>query len=167
MLTTLCRYAKEVWASDSERVDVVIFINGIAIATFELKCNAAGQSVEDAIWQYRKERNPETRLFMFKSGALVHFAMDLQEVNMSTHLDGADTFFLPFNMGAGEGVNAGKGNPVLKDDYSVSYMWEIILAKDSLIELVSKFIFLEVKTEKDEVTGKSRTKENLIFPRFH
>lgn len=159
--------AEEVWASDAERVDVVIFLNGLAIMTFELKCNAAGQSVQDAIWQYRMERNPSTRLFLFKAGALVNFAMDLQEVYMATRLAGESTFFLPFNQGAGEGVYAGKGNPVVKDDYSVAYMWRDTLSKDSIIELVSKFIFIETKTEEDQITGKKKTKESVIFPRFH
>ena len=77
---------------------------------FELKCNAAGQATEDAIYQYRTQRNPKTRLFffLFKAGVLVNFAMDLNEVYMTTKLTGQDTFFLPFNMGNGEGVNAEK-----------------------------------------------------------
>ena len=71
---------EEVWASDKERIDVVIFLNGLAIISFELKCNTAGQSYQDAIYQYRTERNPKTRLFLFQAGCLVNFAMDLQEV---------------------------------------------------------------------------------------
>ena len=114
--------AEEIWASDKERVDVVIFLNGIAIMTFELKCNMAGQSYEDAIYQYRMDRNPKSRLFLFKAGALVNFAMDLEQVYMTTKLEGESTFFLPFNMGNGEGVNAGAGNPLFDDKYSVSYM---------------------------------------------
>lgn len=158
---------EEVWASDKERVDLVIFLNGIAIMSFELKCNAAGQSYEDAIYQYRKERNPKDRLFLFKAGCLVNFAMDLQEVYMTTKLAGESTFFLPFNQGNGEGVNAGAGNPVYEDRYSVSYMWEDVLTKDTMLELISKFIFIEVKEETDEITGKTRRKESLIFPRYH
>lgn len=159
--------AEEVWASDKERIDLVIFLNGLAIMTFELKCNAAGQSYEDAIYQYRTDRNPKTRLFLFKAGALVNFAMDLEQVYMTTKLEKNATFFLPFNMGNGKGVNAGAGNPLFEDKYSVSYMWEDILTKDSILELISKFIFLEVKEKEDEVTGKKKTKENIIFPRFH
>lgn len=113
-----------------ERVDLVIFLNGIAIMSFELKCNAAGQSYQDAIYQYRVDRDPNTRLFRFKAGCLVNFAMDLEQVYMTTKLAGNSTFFLPFNMGNGEGVNAGAGNPTFKDKYSVSYMWEDILKKD-------------------------------------
>ena len=158
---------EEVWASDKERVDVVIFLNGLAIMSFELKCNAAGQSYQDAIYQFRTDRNPKTRLFMFKAGTLVNFAMDLEEVYMTTKLDGQATFFLPFNMGNGEGVTAGAGNPTFEDKYSVSYMWEDILTKDTVLDLISKFIFVEVKEKVDEQTGKVKRSENLIFPRCH
>lgn len=158
---------EEVWASDDERIDLVIFLNGLAIMSFELKCNAAGQSYQDAIYQYRHDRNPKTRLLLFKAGVLVNFAMDLEEVYMTTKLTGADTFFLPFNMGNGEGVNAGAGNPTFKDKYSVSYMWEDILTKDTVLDLISKFIYLETKEKTDEFTGKVKKSENLIFPRYH
>lgn len=158
---------EEVWASDKERVDLVIFLNGLPIMSFELKCNFAGQSYADAIEQYRLQRNPKTRLFWFKAGCIVNFAMDLNEVYMTTKLDGESTFFLPFNMGNGEGVNAGKGNPVFEDKYSVSYMWEDILTKDTILDLINKFIFIEVKESVDELTGKKRVKESVIFPRYH
>ena len=158
---------EEVWASDKERIDLVIFLNGLAIMSFELKCNAAGQSVDDAIYQYRTERNPKTRLFLFKAGVLVNFAMDLNEVYMTTKLTGADTFFLPFNMGNGTGVNAGKGNPVFPDKYSVSYMWEDILTKDTVLDLIGKFMFIQVSEKEDELTGKTKRSESLIFPRYH
>ena len=112
---------EEVKASDKERIDLVIFLNGFAIITFELKCNIAGQSYEDAVYQYRMERNPKTRLFLFKAGALVNFAMDLEQVYMTTKLEKEATFFLPFNMGNGEGVNAGAGNPIFEDKYRDVY----------------------------------------------
>ncbi len=158
---------EEVWASDDERIDLVIFLNGLAIMSFELKCNAAGQSYQDAIYQYRVDRNPKTRLFWFKAGCLVNFAMDLEEVYMTTKLAGNATFFLPFNMGNGEGVYAGAGNPTYEDKYSVSYMWEDILTKDTVLDLISKFIFIESKESEDELTGKKKTSENVIFPRYH
>ena len=158
---------EEVWASDKERIDVVIFLNGLAIMSFELKCNAAGQSYQDAIYQFRTDRNPKTRLFMFKAGTLVNFAMDLEEVYMTTKLAGEATFFLPFNMGNGEGVNAGAGNPIYEDRYSVSYMWEDILKKDTVLDLISKFIFIETKEKTDDLTGKIKRSENIIFPRYH
>ena len=84
---------EEVWASDKERVDVVIFLNGFAIMSFELKCNFAGQSYNDAIEQYKTQRSPKTRLFLFKAGCLVNFAMDLQEVYMCTRLAEENTNF--------------------------------------------------------------------------
>lgn len=158
---------EEVWASDEERIDLVIFLNGIAIMSFELKCNAAGQSYQDAILQYRTQRNPKDRLFLFKAGCIVNFAMDLEQVYMATKLDGNATFFLPFNMGSGEGINAGAGNPTFMDRYSVSYMWEDILTKDTILDLISKFIFVERTEEVDEITGKKKNKETLIFPRYH
>lgn len=159
--------AEEIWASDKERIDLVIFLNGFAIITFELKCNMAGQSYEDALYQFRTDRDPKTRLFLFKAGALVNFAMDLEQVYMTTKLEGDATFFLPFNMGNGEGIYAGAGNPIFEDKYSVSYMWEDILTKDSILELIGKFIFIELKEEEDEKTGKKKKKETIIFPRFH
>lgn len=158
---------EEVWASDTERIDLVVFVNGLAVISFELKCNLAGQSYSDAIYQYREQRNPKTRLFLFKAGCLVNFAMDLDEIYMTTRLSGKSTFFLPFNMGRGEGINAGKGNPTFEDKYSVSYMWEDILTKDTLLDLITKFIFIETKEETDELTGKKKIKETVIFPRYH
>ena len=104
---------------------------------------------------------------MFKSGTLVNFAMDLEEVYMTTKLAGNSTFFLPFNMGNGVGVNAGKGNPTYEDKYSVSYMWEDILQKDTILDLISKFIFIETKEKLDEESGKVKVSENIIFPRYH
>ena len=158
---------EEVWASDKERVDVVIFLNGLAIISFELKCNTSGQSYQDAIYQFRTERNPKSRLFLFKAGCLVNFAMDLEQVYMTTRLAGNATFFLPFNMGNGDGIDAGAGNPTFEDKFSVSYMWEDILTKDTVLDLISKFIFVEVKEKVDEETGKVKRTENLIFPRYH
>ena len=159
--------SEEVWASDNERIDLVIFLNGLAIIAFELKCNAAGQSYQDAIYQFRTQRNPKTRLFRWKSGVLVSFAMDLEQVYMTTKLDGESTFFLPFNMGNGEGIDQGAGNPIYEDKYSVYYMWEDILSKDTLLQIISKFMFIEVKEKKDPVTDKVKRKETVIFPRYH
>lgn len=157
---------QEVEISEKERIDLVIFLNGFAIITFELKCNHSGQSYEDAIYQYRTSRDEKNRLFLFKVGALVHFAMDLCQVYMTTKLKGMATFFLPFNMGSEEGINSGAGNPVYEDKYSVYYMWEDILTKDTLLDLIKKFIFIEVKSKEDE-NGKIKYTENLIFPRYH
>lgn len=165
--TNILSVMEEVWASDDERIDLVIFLNGFAIMSFELKCNPAGQSYQDAILQYRKARDPKTRLFRFKAGCVVNFAMDLNEVYMATKLDGDATVFLPFNMGSGTGVDAGAGNPLFEDRYSVSYMWEDILTKDTILDLLAKFIFVERKEDVDEATGKKKRLETLIFPRYH
>ena len=165
--TNILSVMEEVWASDNERIDLVIFLNGFAIMSFELKCNPAGQSYQDAILQYRKARDPKTRLFRFKAGCVVNFAMDLNEVYMATKLDGDATVFLPFNMGSGTGVDAGAGNPLFEDRYSVSYMWEDILTKDTILDLLAKFIFVERKEDVDEATGKKKRSETLIFPRYH
>lgn len=159
--------AKEVWINDTQRIDLVIFLNGIAIITIELKSNFAGQSYEDAIYQYRNERDPKNRIFKFKHGAFVNFAMDLNEVYMCTKLDGSSSYFLPFNMGNGQGIDTGKGNPVYPDKYSVYYMWDDLFTKDTLIELISKYIFIEKKEKKGKETGTTKIKETLIFPRFH
>lgn len=158
---------EEVVISDKERIDLVIFVNGLAVISMELKCNHAKQSYHDAITQYRTERDPKNRLFRFKAGCLVNFAMDLDEVYMATKLDGESTFFLPFNMGNGSGIEAGAGNPIFKDKYSVSYMWEDILTKDTLVELITQFVFIDHTEEKDENTGRKKIKEKLILPRFH
>ena len=158
---------EEVWASDKERIDLVIFLNGIAIISFELKCNQSGQNYTHAIHQYRAERNPKNRLFLKKAGCFVNFAMDLEECYMTTELRGMESYFLPFNMGSGEGINTGKGNPIYKDKFSVAYMWEDILTKQTLYDLIGKFIFVETVEKKDEVTGKKSITEHPIFPRYH
>jgi len=158
---------EEVWANDKERIDVVIFLNGFAIITMELKCNFSGQNVQDAIVQYRTERDPKSRLFLAKSGALVNFAMDLNEVYMTTMLDGVKTVFLPFNQGCGNGVDAGAGNPPCETDYPVHYMWDDILTKDTILDLISKFIFIRTEEKENEKTGKKEIKESVIFPRYH
>ena len=155
--------AEEVYAKDGERIDLVIFLNGFAIISFELKCNASGQNYENAISQYRFERDPKSRLFLFKAGCIVNFAMDLEECYMATKLSGGSTFFLPFNKGNGYGIEAGKGNPLNPNGFNVSYIWEDILQKDNLIEILSKFVIVERKKEEDS----KKIKENIIFPRYH
>lgn len=158
---------EEVYHKEGERIDLVIFLNGIAIFTFELKCNTSGQTFEDAIRQYKFERDEKTRLLKFKAGCLAHFAMDLNEVYMCTKLKGKSSFFLPFNKGCGEGINSGKGNPHNENGINVSYMWEDILKKDTVLYLIDKIIFLQKETKKNLDTGKKQTKETLIFPRYH
>ncbi|WP_426272268.1 type I restriction endonuclease subunit R [Exiguobacterium sp. R-17] len=150
---------EEVYHKVGERIDLVLFLNGLPVITIELKANTSGQSYKHAIWQYRKERDYRTRLLRFKKGALVHFAMDFKEAYMCTELKGETSYFLPFN----RGYNDGAGNKSNKDGFGVAYIWEEIFTKDMLLSLISKFIFLERKEDKI----KKKVEEHLIFPRFH
>jgi type I restriction enzyme R subunit len=139
-------------------IDVVLFINGLPIITLELKNPITGQTIENAKRQYKFDRNPIETLFTFKTRCLVHFAVDTDEVYMTTKLAGADTNFLPFN----KGNNGGKGNPIVEENYRTSYLWNDILQKDSLLDIIRRFIHLENKTDE-----KGKSKENIIFPRYH
>ena len=159
--------AEEVWASDTERIDLVVFLNGLAIMTFELKCPAAGQTWGDAVAQYKRDRDPENRLFLFRAGAFVHFAMDTEECYMTTRLEKGKTVFLPFNRGKGKGVRAGAGNSPVKGRFATSYLWEDILRGDTILELVTKFLFLQKDDDKKPKGGKAGNGETMIFPRFH
>lgn len=146
-------------------LDVVIAVNGIPVVTIELKNPLSGQTVENAKKQYKEDRDPRELIFQFKKRALVHFAVDTEEVYMTTKLEGSDTFFLPFN----KGFNLGTGNPPVKDNYRTAYLWEDILTKDSLLDLIGKYLHLEI-AEKKVYTDKGvikKKKETLIFPRFH
>ncbi|MDV8110424.1 DEAD/DEAH box helicase family protein [Bacillus sp. BAU-SS-2023] len=145
------------------RVDLVLFLNGIPIITFELKNNLSGQSVKNAKTQYMNDRNPKEKLFTFNERCIVHFAMDTEEIYMTTKLNKQNTFFLPFN----KGNNGGKGNPDAGDKIRVHYMWEDILTKDTLLYLIDKFVYLQIKEEKDENGKKKKPKKNIIFPRYH
>lgn len=148
---------EEVNYKNDERIDLVIFLNGLAIFAIELKFNANGQSVEDGIRQLKK-RDANNRLFKFNAGILVAFAMDTREIYITTQLKGQDTYFLPFNMGKGDGVEQGAGNPCNQDGPDTLYFWHDILTKDSVIQLIDRFIFLKV--------GRERNDKTLIFPRY-
>lgn len=142
-------------------VDVLLSLNGIPVATLELKNQFTGQNVGNALKQYSTTRDNREILFAFKKRCLVHFAVDQDEVFMTTKLDGSKTYWLPFNKGA----NNGKGNPQNPDGYRTSYLWENILQKDSWMEIIQRFVHLQ--TEEIEVEGKVYKKEKLIFPRYH
>ena len=154
---------EEVYHKKDERIDLVIFLNGLAIFAVELKCNTSGQNYEDALYQYKYERDATTRLFKTKVGVLAAFAMDLNEVYYTTELCGPDTFFNPFNAG---GEDYGKGNRH-NDNGNVSYMWEDIWTKDKIIFLIERFIYIKTKKVRNADTGKETTTKSLIFPRFH
>lgn len=142
-------------------VDVLLSLNGIPLATLELKNQFTGQNVGNALKQYGSTRDNRELLFAFKKRCLVHFAVDQDEVFMTTRLDGSKTFWLPFN----KGVNNGKGNPINPNGYRTAYLWEDILKKDSWMEIIQRFVNLE--TEEFEVDGKTYKKEKMIFPRYH
>lgn len=142
-------------------VDVLLSLNGIPVATLELKNQFTGQNVGNALKQYSTTRDNREILFAFKKRCLVHFAVDQDEVFMTTKLDGSKTYWLPFNKGA----NNGKGNPQNPDGYRTAYLWENILQKDSWLEIIQRFVHLQ--TEEIEVEGKIYKKEKLIFPRYH
>ena len=155
---------EEVYHKPDERIDLVLFLNGIAIFAVELKCNTSGQNYEDAIKQYKNERDCTTRLLKEKVGVFAAFAMDLNEVYFCTKLIGKDSFFNPFNMG----YDYGKGNPHnVQSGINVSYMWEDILTKDKILFLIERFIYIKTKERKNSDTGKVRRTKELIFPRFH
>jgi type I restriction enzyme R subunit len=162
---------EEVYHVYGERLDLVLFLNGLAIFAVELKCNTSGQTYEDAIRQYKQQRDHKTRTFLFKGGVLAAFAMDLNEVFLCTRLNGRESFFMPFNIGARESADkpysVGKGNPHNENGINVSYMWEDIWTKDKIILLIERFIFIERKEKKDQNTGKIKKSESLIFPRYH
>jgi type I restriction enzyme R subunit len=148
-----------------------LFVNGIPTATLELKSEFK-QSVENAKRQYRYDRplkDPVTRkvepLLAFKRGALVHFAVSQAEVAMTTKLAGKETFFLPFNQGT-EGGGAGNPAPGDENSYATSYLWERVFAPDAWLKILGRFLHLEQKTTED-FHGRRKTKETLIFPRYH
>lgn len=153
---------------DERSIDVVLLLNGIPVVSMELKNQFTGQDVTNAINQYKFDRATKDKMFEFKQRVLVHFAVDLYEVYMTTRLQGAKTYFLPFNQGSnGAGNVGGKGNPPVEDDYITSYLWKKVLEKDSLMEILHKYMHLQTEDIKDKdgkITGK---KETMIFPRYH
>lgn len=148
-------------------IDIMLFLNGIPVVSMELKCQFTGQDTANAINQYKFDRATKDKLFEFKQRVLVHFAVDLYEVYMTTRLSGAGTFFLPFNQGSnGAGNVGGKGNPIVEDGYQTEYLWKNVLCKDRLMEILHKYMHLQKEEIKDK-NGDKKTKETMIFPRYH
>jgi type I restriction enzyme R subunit len=147
--------------------DMVLAVNGLPVATLELKnpMSSTRWSVENAKYQYRFERDPKELLFAFKQRCLVHFAVDTELVFMTTKLEGKDTFFLPFNLGYAHGA----GNPPAAGDLRTNYLWHDALNRDSLMDILARFVHLdvEVKTVVTEKGIKRHRKESMIFPRYH
>lgn len=156
---------------DHSTVDLVFAVNGLPVTTCELKNPWTGQSWRNAVRQYKEDRNPRAPLFEFKQRGLVHFAADPDEVHMTTRLAGGKTFFLPFNRGSHPGeVQCGAGNPQHACGYRSGYFWEEILERESFLDILGHFAFIEKKEEKvDDGKGGSRmvTRETMIFPRYH
>ena len=163
----IVKITRQVITEYNERIDMVLSVNGIPVITIELKneMSATGWTVEDAMRQYRQDRNPQGKLFEFKKRTLVHFAVDTQEVYMTTKLEGEGTRFLPFN----RGFNDGKGNPPVENDVRTAYLWREVLRKDSLMELIGRFLHLSREERKVRLSSGFRyiTTESMIFPRFH
>jgi type I restriction enzyme, R subunit len=154
-----------------DTMDLVFAVNGLPVATCELKNPGTGQSWRHARKQYQNDRDPNAPLFQFKKRALVHFAADPDEVHMTTRLQKQATHFLPFNRGSQPGeIQCGAGNPQHPSGYRTGYFWEEVLQFDSFLDIIGHFMFIEKIEEKvdDGKGGKRRiTKEAMIFPRYH
>ncbi|MCQ2159705.1 MAG: DEAD/DEAH box helicase family protein [Bacteroidales bacterium] len=152
-------YRQWFFSNDSKKsVDMVLVLNGIPVFAFELKNQYTGQNVDNAKRQWMYDRDPREVCFQFNKRILAFFCVDHTEVWMTTKLAGKDTFFLPFNQGSnGAGVDGGKGNPANPDGYPTSYLWENVFQKDSMMDIIRKFIHLQKKDGK----------QTLIFPRYH
>ncbi len=149
---------------NEKSLDVVLSVNGIPVSTLELKNPLSGQSAANAIHQYRHDRDPREPVFQFTKRTLVHFAVDTEEVHMATRLAGTSTHFLPFNRGNQGG--AGNEPDQAGRNYKTAYLWEEVLQRDSLLDLLARFLHLDVQ-EKIADDGKKVRKESMIFPRYH
>ena len=141
----------------SNSVDVVLFLNGIPVVTMELKNNLTGQRTEHAVKQYKKDRSPKELLFKANRRAIVHFALDSETVEMCTWLANGKTHFLPFNRG--NGMN-GAGNPPNPHGYRTEYLYREVLAPDSLLDIIQRFVRVEYDPD-------THVMKRVIFPRFH
>lgn len=153
---------------DERSIDIVLLLNGIPVVSMELKNQFTGQNVTNAISQYKFDRATKDKMFEFKQRVLVHFAVDLYEVHMTTKLQGASTCFLPFNQGSnGAGNVGGKGNPQTEGEYLTAYLWKKVLIKDFLMEILHKYMHLQKEDIKDKEGKIKGIKETMIFPRYH
>lgn len=155
---------------NSNSIDVMVSVNGLPIITIELKNHYTGQTIDNAINQYQNDRNPKddpTALILQKKRCAVHFAVDDDNIMMCTELCGKSSWFLPFN----KGVNGGAGNPINPNGVRTSYLWEDILEKHSLSDILENYaqVVKKIKVIKDKNTGKKREveTESVIWPRYH
>lgn len=157
-ILTITRQVHHSVANPTLSMDVVLSVNGLPVATAELKTPFTSQTVEHAKWQYRNDRNPNDPLLRFKTRCLVHFAVDPDLVFMTTKLAGKSTFFLPFN----KGRNHGAGNPENPTGYKTAYLWEEVWAKDRWLDILARFVHFQRSVDRD-----GKVKEGIIFPRYH
>ena len=151
-------------------IDVVLSLNGIPVVALELKNQLTGQSVENAKRQFMYDRDEKEFCFKFNNRFLVYFAVDLYEVAMTTHLQGAKTYFLPFNQGSNGAGNIGDGgNPECTDGYTTSYLWEYVLNPEMLLSIFQRYISKQTSESISLVNGKKKSNKKtiLIFPRYH
>lgn len=149
--------------NNENSLDLVLGLNGLPIATVELKNKFTGQDVDNAKKQYIEDRDPRELIFQFKKRALVHFAVDDSEAYMTTKLNGKKTRYLPFNLG----YNNGAGNPPNPNGYKTAYLWEYVWSKDSWLDIIGRFLHIQTEEIEDKTTGKKYKKETMIFPRYH
>lgn len=150
-------------AKNANSIDLVLFVNGLPVATIELKTDNT-QSISHAVQQYRKDRLPAGEpLLGFGNRCLVHFAVSNDEVHMTTRLAGANTFFLPFNTGR----DGGAGNPSVSGKAATAYLWERVLQRDAWLHILGRLMHLETTAETDPISGEVSKKSTLLFPRFH
>jgi len=154
-VTRQLRYSRD---ETQRALDLVLFINGLPVFTFELKNRLTKQTVHDAIEQYKRDRNPREKLFEL-GRCVAHFAVDENEVWFCTHLQGKASWFLPFN----KGWNDGAGNPPNPHGLKIDYLWREILTRESLTDILENYA--QLVEEKDLKTGKKRRRQ--IFPRYH
>jgi len=157
--------------SDHSTTDIVLAVNGLPVTTIELKNPGTHQTWRQAVQQYQTDRDPRAPLFDFKKRALVHFAADPDEVWMTTRLSKEKTFFLPFNRGSHPGqIQCGAGNPQHASGYRSSYFWQETLQRDSFLDILGHFLFIEKDEQKvDDGRGGKKlvTTEKMVFPRYH
>ncbi len=153
-----------------DEVDLLFALNGVPVATCELKNPMTGQTWRSAVRQYQQDRDPNAPLFRFQKRALVHFAADPEQVHMTTRLAGEATRFLPFNRGSDPGaVRCGAGNPQHPSGYRTGYFWQDVLEKERFLDILGSYVFLETREEKaeDEKGPRTEKREIVIFPRYH
>ena len=154
-VTRQLRYSRD---ETQRALDIALFINGLPVVTFELKNNLTKQTVDDAVWQYKKDRNPHEKLFAL-GRCIAHFAVDEAEVRFCTHLRGKSSWFLPFN----RGWNDGAGNPPNPSGIKTGYLWREVLTRERLTHILENYA--QVVESRDERTGrKTRTQ---VWPRYH